>query len=215
MSTAAAVGALAGLTAALLTAGNGYASGSSHPLSKRELNQALLTLRDLPAGYSKTPGPNSSDTGSDSCPQADKVFNKETAAEADAAFQRSALGTILFETIAQQRPGTAPLTMTQARRVLLKTCSSFTFKDKDGTTVSGRFQPEAFPRLGDETIAVSITLHSKGSRLNLAVRGDYVAVRTGDVITAVGQFGLAQTPSMTTFERLTRRAVAKVRRAQR
>jgi hypothetical protein len=80
--------------------------------------------------------------------------------------------------------------------------------------VIGRFQPESFPRLGDETIAVSITLHSKGSGLNLAVRGDYVAVRTGDVITAVGQFGLAQTPSMTTFERLTRRAVAKVRRAR-
>jgi hypothetical protein len=193
----------------------GRAEGLSHPLSKPELQRALLTIKDLPAGYSRTTASSSKSDAVGSCANAKDPLEGATRAQAEADFGRGTFGPFIFEVIAQQRPGTAAKGMTAFRKLLAR-CSSFNSRGADGTSTTGHFTPESFPRLGDDTIALRLRLQTHGGdSLNVSLAGDVVVVRTGDVVTLVMQAGFVQAPPTSPFVRVVRRAFAKVEQARR
>lgn len=193
---------------------SGRAAALTHPLTQRQIAAALLTTNDVPAGYARTKVTDSSAAdATGTCPNAKDPFKSATLAKGEADFSRGALGPFILEFVAQQRPGSAAKGMAAFRRLLLK-CGRFKTTSSDGSTETGRLRPESFPHLADDTIAVRVTVHSKTGGTDFALAGDFVAIRSHDVIVLVAGFGLVAGPPASTLVKVTRRAVAKVRRAQ-
>src|SRR5262249_34435215 len=136
-------------------------SASSRPSGQHDVQAALLTVADLPAGF--TNDVSSSDpglTGLDSCPPLDTRSFKDVKAEAAAAFGNGAGDKYVTEAILE-------LTTSGPRRSMAglagapRTCHEFTAQ-VSGVDVVLAVGTLDVPQIGDETSALQLTARAAG-----------------------------------------------------
>lgn len=170
-----------------------------------ELSKALLTLDDMPTGWTlSTDGP---DSGGDTELCGKDPLPGEPRAKVSRDFEKGSF-TQATSTVQAWGKGEASHEMQTARQVM-SSCTTWTDTDKDGKPETYRLSPLSFPKLGDETLAVRLSLDTSGA----TVAADAIYIRRGDYITIVGNlaagFGTAEVDSALT-EQLARKADAKL-----
>ena len=204
-SDAATAGAAAGASPATST--QAPAAGGAQGQAP-DLSRALLTLADLPTGWSEAQPPESEDdvnsgfcgTGSASVTNVGKV---------SAEFTGEAPGSLVAQTVSAYGVG-------DAKRVLdflgetLRGCTEWRETTADGQVITYRFAPLPFPRLGDQ----SLTTRMKLEIGDVSVEVDIVVIRRGDIATLLAHIATASggPPNIdsTLTERVARRADARL-----
>jgi hypothetical protein len=203
------------------------ASPSAKIPTADELQKRLLTVSDMPTGYSAkaqaTSGPGDSPAPEDSsslsattaeCAQLFNQFDAESSSatsqgQATVKFQKSPTGPFVTETL-ESYTDAAGLQKDMARvREAVDKCHDFSMKEDDGSEVKMTFSAASFPKMGDETVAFQLGARVTTSGRSLSVGGYMVAVRDGNVVTTIIAYGLPSVDA-TEVETITKKAVEKV-----
>jgi hypothetical protein len=180
------------------------AARSSAPTAA-DLQGALLTTADMPAGYSVQPGGGSALAGSSisGCPQLASnpsgVTDQATVALADPPDNPS-----VGETLLQLSPADADSAMASYAAVATD-CSQFTAV-VDHYNVAFTTEPLSVGALGDQTSAVHITGHIESASQPIYV--DFVAIRHGGTVIVLVDVSLTSDTAFTT--QIASKAYAKV-----
>ena len=142
-----------------------------------EVRKALLTLEDMPTGWSVKESKPSESTG-EICGK--KVFEVVSTAKADIDFEKDAFTTVT-QAIRAYDSGEAKQGLDNALKVF-ETCKEWTDTAKDGSVTTYKLTPLSFPKLGDQTVALRLNL----SNPPVVAQVDAVYVRRGDVVIIVG-----------------------------
>lgn len=181
-------------------------------LSRAQIRSALLSVSDLPAGWALTPD-EEDDESEDSVSPAkcedvlDALDDDSTdaAAEAEANFNKGgAFGTILSESISSY-DDVVDANVVQDIADAFSECPTFTSTDSDGEVSKVTVSPMSFANLGDQTLAVAMTLES--SMFTVSVNVAYVVV--GHNVVAMVQGGIAGADGAQ-LEKLTKQAIMKL-----
>lgn len=170
-----------------------------------ELLEGLLTLQDLPTGWTMTsigPSDSEGDTHTFMC----REVESRGVASVIAEFEMSQFGPRLHHYITAYPEGVAGEALEEMIEVS-QSCLEWTTTE-NGNTMTWTLTPLSFPNLGDETFALRIST-------NLGILGpieiDSIFVRTGDVITAIAYTAIGPEGVDTTVtEELMRVALRKV-----
>jgi hypothetical protein len=173
--------------------------------SSEELQAALLTIEDLPTGWTTAPpdaspsaDPLDSDDGTKLC---DKPVIDRTQAPASAEVEFSKGGELsnqLFQEVFSYDSRRKASDAFDSIREAIQACTQWETSD-ESTTSSLTLQSLSFPKLGDDTLAVRMggEVKSKPDEseelsfdLTAAVAGDVVIIRENNLLTLVGQIGL-------------------------
>jgi hypothetical protein len=163
-------------------------------LSQEQLEQALLTVTDLPTGYTQGDPGRDDDTPTQSDdPECAARFDavdasgKQAVTTAEASFEGPGLGTLLEQSLAsfddEARLRERLTTVTE----LLSECPAFTMTDAGGVESTVSISPLSFPALGDETVALGLAIETP----QLPLRLNLVVTRVGNHLQTVYQGGLA------------------------
>jgi len=172
------------------------AAASPHLLSPEKANGALITLKDLPAGYALQPG-DDSDNSEGFCGGAlPKTYTNYTAV----AFGQSQFGPFAVEGIQSYASEAAAK---ESFRLAAASTGCGSYKEHDGTTVTiGKLK---FPDVGDESLAIAST--AGPSKIDL------VFVRRGSVTFSVGVVTLGAPPDTDLLEKLTATSLKRIDQA--
>ena len=172
-----------------------------------DLQKALLTLDDMPTGFTVDPPDADDEGGTDPCGRSTEL-RQRAVQNVEAGFAKGQLGPFVSHTIGLFRSGTAKDAMDYARKVF-EECREWSDTTGDGTVLKFRLSPVSFPRLGDQTFAMRVDVDG-GS---VKAQGDLVYVRRKDVIfllaNTMGGLGTASVDSAMT-EQLVRKADEKL-----
>ena len=188
--------------------GTAGATAAASPRAAVDVSRALLTLDDLPAGWTSVEAPPSdSDLDTGFCGAGSAPVTRLGRAAAE--FEAAASGLIVTQIVAAYAPGDAKRVMDFLRDTL-KGCTEWRETDAEGREFVYRFASLPFPRLGEQTLAVRMNVEAPGG----SVQTDLVIVQRGDAATllaniASGPRGGASVDSTLT-ERLARRADARL-----
>jgi hypothetical protein len=174
------------------------------PSIEARLHAALLTLADMPPGWTTTdPSPGSGAASADFCGVPSVESQELGKVEAD--FQGGQLGPFFTEELAQIKPGVAKSQL-DALAQALPGCQPQTETQDDGSALTYRVSPLAFPTLGEQTVAVRLKVD--GSLL--PIEGDAVFIRRANSIAIVALLavGIAG-PDEALTEMLARRVDAR------
>lgn len=193
-------------------------SSAPTPFSQAELQQRLLSLSDMPAGYqvaqdtsSSSGGQHSTVTSSDpACqPLADLSASgkpPESFAGAQAPqFGAGPDGPFIDENLASYATPAAAQAYFAKLTTAIQTCKQFTQTQPDGTKLDVTVSPFSFPAKGDASSASRLSLTVAGQ----PVQSDVVVVRVGSTLIAVINTNLQSTDSALTAQ-IVDKAVAKV-----
>jgi hypothetical protein len=184
--------------------------GNGETLTKKQVKAALLTVKDLPSGWSDDPealGDGEDDDSTTKPARCQAVFAitdknyDDPVADASATFSQGI--TILEHSVATFDDDTD--------RILTKTakafseCPRFTDIDPDGTKTKVRMSALSFPDLGDRTLA----MRAKGTVEDMELVIDLIAISVGHNIVAITAGGLEPMPG-DDLEAIARKAVAKL-----
>ncbi|MDR7253979.1 hypothetical protein J2X46_002969 [Nocardioides sp. BE266] len=181
-------------------------------LSKAQIGKALLTVSDLPAGWTATPAEEeeeSEDTVSP--PKCKDVLDAldetstDAAAEGEANFNKGGpFGTVLSQTISSYAD---PVDSSRVQKIAdaFSDCPSFDSTDSDGTVSKVTVSPMSFGNLGDQTLAFAMTLES--SAFTVSVNVAYVVI--GHNVVAMVNGGLAGADGAQ-LEKLAKQAITKL-----
>lgn len=176
-----------------------------------DLTRALLSLEDMPTGFTTVPPDDEDDRGSQPCGKSTELRHNAVETK-EAEFTKGAFGPIISHVASTFKSGEAKDRFDQARTIF-EGCPSWTETDEKGETVEYRLSPLSFPRLGDQAYAMRMDVKTGGA----VAQADIVFVRRGDVIfllgNTVGGLGVAMVDSALT-EQLARKAVEKLQAAQ-
>jgi hypothetical protein len=144
--------------------------------SEAQLRSALLTVNDLPTGFKVEPSDNDEDDDAplDACARRynDLDNTPETnAPEANRDFSKG-IGTFISQTLAAI-PNTTELEhRIREFQAFLSECQTFKLKTSEGKVDTYRISPLSFPKLGDTTFAVSMSVQDSDgfeAEFNLAL----------------------------------------------
>ena len=161
-------------------------------LTEAELTAALLTVADLPTGYTAVPA--SEDDASETEAEGDcqRQFESLSAAEGDeaasakASFGGGGLGSVLEQGLeSYEDEGTVEERFDNVVSVL-SDCPTFSTIEEDGTTTDFTVTALSFPKLGDDTVALAIT----GTTPDFTIAINVAIVRLGRNVMSVIQGGL-------------------------
>lgn len=183
------------------------APGSPTPrAASPDLTRALLTLEDMPTGFTLT-GPRPDREGSKPCGKSAEL-RARAIQNLEAEFTKGSLGPFVTHTIGSYKSGDAGIAFDYARAVF-EDCRTWTEPGDDGVPIEYRASPLSFPRLGDQTFAMRVD--AKIGTVDAQV--DIVFVRRGDVIFLIGNtmggLGVATVDTPLT-EQLVRKADEKL-----
>lgn len=167
-----------------------------------DLKAALLTVTDLPAGWSTYQTSNEND-GPASCPALNNGPWKKLPQSADADFSQGQTGPFLLEELASGGSDKVSAAL-QSFANATSTCSHFTGKSDSGT-LDFTLAALSFPKYADATYAFALTIKSDSG---LSAGGDVVVVRKGNVLVEVTMFGLGSVP-VSQVEDIVNKAVSK------
>lgn len=143
------------------------------------LSEALLTLEDMPVGW--TTGPRVDTNGAGELSLCGVPAQYSPSAQVDAAFQQSDIGPFVGQIVQAFAPGEAEGAVADGRAAA-GSCTGWVETNEDGTQTQWRVSLLAFPQVGDETLA--LRLSAEGSSFGV-VTMDLVYVRRGDYLTGV------------------------------
>lgn len=181
-------------------------------LSRAQIRKALLSVADLPAGWTQTPNEEEDDSEDSVSPAKCKDVldalddnSTDAAAEAEANFNKGGpFGTILSQTISSYADEVDPDVVQDIANAFSE-CPTFTSTDSEGEVSKVTVSPMSFANLGDQTLAVAMTLES--SMFTISVNLAYVVI--GHNVVALIQGGIAGADGAK-LEKLTRQAIKKL-----
>lgn len=181
-------------------------------LTKAQIKDALLTVADLPAGWTATPAEEEDDSEDKVSPAKcqevlDALDDKSTdaAAKGEANFNKGGpFGTIMSETISSYADAVDG-DVVQDIADAFSTCPSFTSTDSDGEVSKVTVSPMSFANLGDQTLAVAMTFES--STFTVTANLAYVVI--GHNVVAMINGGVAGADGAQ-LEKVTKKAIAKL-----
>lgn len=147
------------------------------------LPEALLTLEDMPTGWTVSPTEEDEedDDGSEICGVASGQFAEDASARVTANFQESEFGPLLAQIIDLFADGNAKRVVAEFSDAF-GSCTEWTDIDEDGNETTWRLSPLSFPKFGDETFAFRMsTVTFLG-----AVELDFIVWRRGDIVEVIG-----------------------------
>ena len=182
-------------------------AGEAVEITAEELSAALLTLDDMPTGWTiSPPDEDDDDDGTELCGQ---EFGEvaEAVDRAEASFNQSDLGPFIVQTLGLFREGEAGQNLALFVEAA-GSCSEWTAVDSEGEETNWRISALSFPKFGDETFAFRL---SSDPTIIGIVTVDAIIVRRGDVILLLAHlaFGFEGVDSELT-ESLTRIADEKL-----
>jgi hypothetical protein len=215
--------ALTGCTAVGATpvpddSGSGSGSGSAPatspgvaPIGGDDLPGALLTTKDLPAGFVPT-GSATNATGSvgiggggfPGCPPLNSPLTTQQTFAAAATFAKGVLGPYLTHAVLRYPAGGATAVLTRLAEAQ-RSCTEFS-QPMAGFTVRFRLQAGSVPPLGDQTVGLHMVGVADG--FNIAVVADVAAIRRGDIVIWLSDLSMG-TSARSMVDDLARLAVAK------
>lgn len=188
-----------------------------------DLNARLLTVADMPTGYSEgdpfgdgEEGAEDEEDDSEFCAEAfSTIEDVEPKQEAERAFKKgepSLFGAAGIEQSLQEMESRqqAEEIFRQIAPVFEK-CREFEETDDDGNTFKGTFSPLSFPKLGDDTYALHMSATGGANGFDITIGGDFVFIRKGKVIDLLFafSFGSSAIPA-SELEAIARNSVAKL-----
>lgn len=169
--------------------------------SSAQLQADLLSINDMPAGW--TTASSSGSSGLASCSALNNGSWRHLPSSAEAEFKRSSFGPYV-DTKLIAGPAAQETAAWNAFTAASNECTSFTSTDSSGTTrwtLSGL----SFPKYGDATFALAIT---GTSPQGISATGDVVIVRKGNVIAEVIVISIGS-PDVSLAEQMVSTAVTK------
>lgn len=170
--------------------------------STADLTSSLLTVDDMPAGWTTTP-PSADSGGVASCSALDNRSWQQLPNRAEADFQGSSLGPFLAEKLVSGTAAQISAAWSAFAQATAQ-CSSFSTKSSDGTTQKFTLSGLSFPSYGDATYAFAVTVSNSG----LNASGDVVIVRKGAELVEVMALAIGNLP-VSLVEQAVSKAVAK------
>ncbi len=214
-----AVAALTGCTAVGATpvpddSGTGSAPAapaSVAPIGGDDLPEALLTTKDLPAGFVQS-GSASNGTGSvgiggggfPGCPPLNTPLTNPQTFAAAATFAKGVLGPYVTHAVLRYPAGGATAVLTRLAEAQ-QSCPAFT-QQMAGFTVKFQVQAGSVPPLGDQTVGLRMVGVTDG--FNIAVVADIAAIRRGDIVIWLSDMSMG-TSARSMVDDLARTAVTK------
>lgn len=147
------------------------------PLTREQIDAALLRVQDLPSGWSKQknePDDESEDTIEPRrCQEViealDEGFEAEPAHEGETTFNKGGpFGTTFVHSIATYEEQIDP-DAAQEIADAFGSCPEFTSTDAEGTKSDISVSPMSFDNLGDQTLAFAMTVNSEGFEVSLNI----------------------------------------------
>lgn len=167
-----------------------------------QLKTALLTLSDMPTGWTTSDQTGSDNSSSSMCGATPTpTSSDETTVSVD--FQRSQLGPFLTEQINAVPSGQMKKVFDKIKNSL--SCTSWTEPDSEGTPTTYQLSPLSFPKMGDDTFAFRM---SGGSGI-FTFEADAVYIRVGDSIITIANVAVGSVNSDLT-ESIAQKAVDKL-----
>lgn len=185
------------------------ATGENDPPTAVDLEAVLLTLVDLPSGFTRLPRETADNEPL--CKQLDAAAKEGADAQAQARFFGGQKGPFVEHEVNAYSGDRAAATM-RALAEAIDACATVEGTGTDGKAFKATFTGAPFPDLGDERLAARLEVDVG----DLHLRGDVVFVRAGTAILAFAHStveppdGPEFDPALT--ERLIRRAVEKLER---
>lgn len=144
-----------------------------------QLSEALLTLEDMPTGW--TTGPPVAAGGAGDLTLCGVEPQASPSAQVRVGFQQSEIGPFVEQTVYAFPQGEATQAMAEALAAS-ESCSEWTETNEDGTQTTWRASLMAFPDVGDETLALRVSAEAP---ILGTLTMDLVYVRRGDLVTGV------------------------------
>ncbi len=183
-------------------------------LTAAQAKRALLTLDDMPTGWTQEK-PDSDDDDDETvtpkrCQALLDAIDKQgdPVTEAEAAFSAGDFGPNLDQSVGSW--STSQLSVLKKMADAFRQCPKFTSTSKDGTSATFQASGLSFPNLGDRTLALRLKTKSDG----LTVVLDVVYIVKGNNGIALMTSGL-QPLDGATLEKLARKAVTRLDAAAR
>ena len=171
------------------------------PPSAAALHGVLLTVEDLPPGY--TVSPPDEDDGYDTddayCDGADPAKTVPPAREEEVGFRKGSVGPFLNQSILQYTTTDEAQRYMAEFREILDRCSSYDQTDEDGETSTVTVTTMPFDRVGDDTLAMKFTVQGA-----FPFSGDMVFVREDGIVLAVATMVLDSADPGDTIEAVAR-----------
>lgn len=174
--------------------------------SAAQVESALLTVADLPTGWSVKPDDSATENPSDDyalCPEFAAVMKKTADLEDFAAGFTSPTGSDLGEVI-MSLPQAEARTLLADLSKAVSACPKLKGRTDGDVPYDLDLAALSFPKLADETFAMRMTAELYGD----TVTSDVVMVRRGGVLVMISQTAAGPTDTVVT-EDVARRAVAK------
>jgi hypothetical protein len=191
------------------TAAHQTGKGPAKQLSDGQLRAALLTVQDMPTGFTVD-----TDTSKDSagtlqgCEQLDGLNqNAGTGLDIEAKFTKGGFGPFVSETLGQKDEKEAKAAVDKFADAL-SSCKTAKSTGTDGKVTEFHLSPLSFPKLGDDTFALRMSADAEGLTIGI----DVIVVRRAGVMLVVLNAGVGSPDSAIT-ETVARKALAKVDKA--
>lgn len=187
-------------------------------LSEDQIEKALLTVKDLPDGWSVSPAPDPAggsevrrDSSYPACKKLTKTLDDDISASGtgDVYFSRSENGPFLSQSVLS-RPKREVVKEMKSLRKVLADCPSYT-ETAQGMTITYQPSSMAFPKLGDDTVALRLRSSSGGQVIDVPM----VIIRVGRTLVMLASFEVGGSMSPQEFEAVARTAVKKAKAAAR
>ena len=188
-------------------------------LTEAQIKKALLTVKDLPDGWSFSSeygdggGANLRTTSSDpGCAKLTAALSSDdeedtSAGEADVTFSKGQYGPFLTQTV-RSKGGDDAVGSIKSLRSALKGCDYYTVTDPDqGVATNYTVSDLPFPALGDDTVAMTLRASSQGQSFDIPM----AIVRVDQSLVMLASFLIGKGMSAKDFEAVARKAVKKVK----
>lgn len=172
-----------------------------------DVDHALLTLGDMPSGWTQTPDDETDDEEAGTICDREPLDDRESIEDASASFRASETGPFVEHSVALYDGGQAEEAI-DAFLAAVDSCDEWTEEDEEHGTITYRPQPLSFSSFGDQTMAVRINAES--DMVNITM--DAVVWRHGDALSLLTAIGAFETPDAELTEELA--AIADERLAE-
>jgi uncharacterized lipoprotein YehR (DUF1307 family) len=208
-------GVIAGVLVVLLAACGSNAPKSTTPPPAHastsattpppDLNAELLSISDLPAGWSVEPSSGSTST-TPQCLANIKTDVKATS-KAEATFVGGSNGVPILDELLGYEPGQAQSVMTFFSHAL-SGCGQISITS-GGQTLTGTVGAMSFPAVADQSSAYQMNLSGTFSGVSLTFGIDLIAFRKADTVALI-LYGDLGTPDISALENFVQHAAAKL-----
>lgn len=185
--------------------------GNDKTLTEAQLQAALLTVPELPTGYTAAAEEQDDDDGettgtSDECSSKFEQLGEaegQESASAEASFE-GGFGVVLEEGLESYEDEDTVQQRFDDVVEVLSQCQAFSSTDDAGVTTDFTIGALSFPKLGDDTVALAVT----GKTPDISVSFNFVVVRLGRNVMSMAQGGLTTDPAA--LEQVARKGLEKL-----